>query len=317
MCGIAGLMYKEGDGPIGRHVMHMCEALVHRGPDSTGFALYGSPELRTGEYVAWIKVAEGDEISGDDRQRHQREEILRVADALGARVHELRPQLDYALRMDFDFDGELKRLIDQIENIGPEVEITGVGRAMELMKDVGVSTEVARRFGLDKFVGTHGMGHTRMATESSIDVAHAHPFWAYPYPDIAVVHNGQITNYHKTRRLLESRGHRFRSHNDSELIAVYLAGQLTAGHTLDEALRSSLEDLDGVFTFIAMTENEMGVAKDELAAKPLVVYEDERAVALASEEVALRQVWPEEIDTWDPYDSEVMTWQKQSQLVTA
>lgn len=312
MCGIGALLYKQGEGPIGSDVMRMTAALEHRGPDSTGYALYGGPGAKRGEFVAWVKVVEGDDLGGGEMRDYQRGEIERVVAALGGTVHELRPQLDYALRMDFDFDGELKRLIDSVEAIGPEVEITGVGRAMELTKDVGVAEHVAELYGLEEFVGTHGMGHARMATESNIDVSHAHPFWAYPYADICVVHNGQITNYHKTRRLLEGRGHRFRSHNDSELIAVYLAARLSTGNTLSESLELALEDLDGVFTFVAMTEDEMGFAKDELAAKPLVVYEDDHAVALASEEVALRQVWPEEIDTWDPYDSEVMTWQKRS-----
>ncbi len=312
MCGIAALLYKEGEGPLGRDVMRMTAALEHRGPDSTGYALYGSPQAKRGEYVAWVKVIEGDELGAVEMRDYQKSEMVRVAEALGGAVHELRPQLDYAMRMDFDFDGELKRLIDSIEAIGPEVEITGVGRAMELTKDVGVADHVAGLYGLEEFTGTHGMGHARMATESNIDVSHAHPFWAYPYADICVVHNGQITNYHKTRRLLEGRGHRFRSHNDSELIAVYLAARLSSGSALGEALELALEDLDGVFTFVVMTESEMGVAKDELGAKPLVVYEDDNAVALASEEVALRQVWIEEIDTWDPYDSEVMTWRKRS-----
>jgi glutamate synthase domain-containing protein 1 len=312
MCGIAALLYKTGEGPIGSDVMRMTAALEHRGPDSTGYALYGGPEAKRGEFVAWVKVVQGEELGAIEMRDYQKGEIVRVATALGAEVYDLASRLDYALRMDFDFDGELKRLIDAIEAIGPEVEITGVGRAMELTKDVGVADHVAGLYGLQEFTGTHGMGHARMATESNVDVSHAHPFWAYPYPDICVVHNGQITNYHRTRRLLEGRGHRFRSHNDSELIAVYLAARLSTGSTLRESLEHALEDLDGVFTFVAMTESEMGVAKDELAAKPLVVYEDERAVAVASEEVALRQVWVEEIDTWDPYESEVMTWHKQS-----
>ena len=312
MCGIAGLLYKTGEGPIGHDVMRMTAALEHRGPDSTGYALYGGPEAKRGEFVAWVKVVQGEELGAIEMREYQKGEIVRVATAFGATFHELAPRLEYALRMDFDFDGELKRLIDAIEAIGPEVEITGVGRAMELTKDVGVADHVADLYGLQEVRGTHGMGHARMATESNVDVSHAHPFWAYPYPDICVVHNGQITNYHRTRRLLEGRGHRFRSHNDSELIAVYLAARLSTGSTLRESLEHALEDLDGVFTFVAMTESEMGVAKDELAAKPLVIYEDERAVAVASEEVALRQVWVEEIDTWDPYDSEVMTWHKES-----
>ena len=147
-----------------------------------------------------------------------------------------------------------------------------------------------------------------MATESAVDISHAHPFWAYPFPDIAVVHNGQITNYHKNRHLLEREGHRFRSHCDSELIAVYIADKLSAGLSLEEALHQSQQDLDGVYTYIVCTEDEIGVAKDELAAKPLVLYEGDDMVALASEEMAIRAVIDHEIETYDPYESTVMVW---------
>ena len=308
MCGIAGLIYKQSEGRIGHDMTEMVHALGHRGPDSTGFALYGNN--RSGDFVAWVKIEEASPLEPTDWEEYQREEVLRRIERLGATVHEFRPVLSYASRLDFSYDGDLKRLIDSIEAIGGEVEITGTGRAMELVKDVGLARHVSELYGLGSFVGTHAIGHARMATESKVDVSHAHPFWAYPYPDIAVVHNGQITNYWKSRRLLERKGHRFRSYCDSELIAVYIAWRLDRGSTLDEALHSSLEDLDGVFTYIVATESELGVAKDELAAKPLVVMENDYAVALASEEVALRTVFDEELPSYDPYDTVVLSWEK-------
>lgn len=308
MCGIAGLIYKQGEGRIGHDMIEMIYALRHRGPDSTGFALYG--DNRKGDYIAWVKIEEANPLEDSDYEVYQREEIRARTERLGGTVREARRVLSYADRIDFSYDGELKLLIDSIEAIGPEVEITGIGRAMELVKDVGLAREVGARYGLESVVGTHGIGHARMATESKVDVSHAHPFWAYPYADICVVHNGQITNYWKMRRLLEGRGHRFRSYCDSELIAVYVAWQLDQGNSLDDALHSSLEDLDGVFTYIVATENELGVAKDELAAKPLVVMESDYAVALASEEVALRTVFDEELPSYDPYDQVVLTWEK-------
>ena len=308
MCGIAGLIYKQAEGRIGHDMTEMIHALGHRGPDSTGFALYGNN--RTGDYVAWVKIEEADPLQDSDYAAYQREEIAARIEKLGGTIQEQRPVLAYADRIDFSHDGDLKHLIDVIEAIGSEVEITGVGRAMELVKDVGLAREVSERYGLGSFVGTHAIGHARMATESKVDVSHAHPFWAYPYPDISVVHNGQITNYWKTRRLLEHKGHRFRSDCDSELIAVYIAWRLDQGWSLDDALTASLDDLDGVFTYIVATESELGVAKDELAAKPLVVMENDYAVALASEEVALRTVFDEELPSYDPYDTVVLSWEK-------
>jgi len=149
-----------------------------------------------------------------------------------------------------------------------------------------------------------------MATESDVDISGAHPYWAYPFPDVAVVHNGQLTNYFHWKRRLERSGHRFQSECDSEIIAVYLAEKMGEGSTLEDAMRESLEELDGVFTYICVTKNELGVAKDEMAAKPLVLYEADDLVALASEEIAIRAIIDHEIDTYDPYEGEVLVWQR-------
>ncbi len=152
-----------------------------------------------------------------------------------------------------------------------------------------------------------------MATESDVDIAGAHPYWAYPFSDVAVVHNGQLTNYHQWRRRLERLGHRFQSECDSEIIAVYIAQRMADGLSLETAMKQSLDDLDGVFTYLVVTDDQLGVAKDEMAAKPLVLYEgtddDGRdVVALASEEIAIRAVVNREIDTYDPYEREVLVW---------
>ena len=147
-----------------------------------------------------------------------------------------------------------------------------------------------------------------MATESDVDISGAHPYWAYPFSDVAVVHNGQLTNYFYWRRRLERSGHRFQSECDSEIIAVYLAERMAEGMTLEDSMRQSLEELDGVFTYMCVTEDALGVCKDEMAAKPLVLYEGDDMVAMASEEIAIRAVLDREIETYDPYESEVLVW---------
>ena len=157
--------------------------------------------------------------------------------------------------------------------------------------------------------GTHAIGHVRMATESDVDIRSAHPFWAYPFSDISVVHNGQLTNYWSWRRAMERKQHRFVSDCDSELIAVYVADKLNEGHSLEEALHDSIEDLDGVFTYLVATSSGLGMAKDTMAAKPMVLYESDECIAIASEEVAIRSVIPHEVDTSDPYAGEVRVWQ--------
>jgi methylamine---glutamate N-methyltransferase subunit A len=129
-----------------------------------------------------------------------------------------------------------------------------------------------------------------MATESVVDVAHLHPFWARPFPDISVVHNGHITNYHKLRRKLENQGHRFATGNDSEAIAVYIADKLAAGESLEDALRASVYDLDGTFSYLISTADGIGCARDRFALKPLLYTENDEIAMIASEEVAIRSV---------------------------
>jgi glutamine phosphoribosylpyrophosphate amidotransferase len=179
---------------------------------------------------------------------------------------------------------------------------------MEIVKQVGPADVLRKRYELDGFRGTHGIGHTRLATESRVDVAHCHPFWARPFHDIAVVHNGQLTNYHKMRRLFEQRGVRFYTENDSEFIALYIAHKLAAGASLEEALRDSLEDFDGTFTYLVSTPEGIGLAKDAFATKPMVIAETDRWVALASEEIALRLAMREPFDTEEPSARSVRVW---------
>ena len=148
-----------------------------------------------------------------------------------------------------------------------------------------------------------------MATESGVDIRSAHPFWGYPFSDVAVVHNGQLTNYWNNRRALENKGMRFMSECDSELIAVFLAERMRNGATLEEGMKASLSQLDGVFTYFVATKDSLGMAKDTMAAKPLVLYESDDLVAMGSEEIAIRSILPQEITTYDPFDGEVKVWQ--------
>lgn len=245
----------------------------------------------------------------EDRLRRHRWEVESRLAALGARIHQVDEETSYAFRVTFDYDGELKLLADLVEDI-PDAEVLSLGTSLEIVKDLGDAETVHDQYGLDDFTGTHGIGHVRMATESEVDIAGAHPYWAYPYSDVAVVHNGQLTNYFYWRRRLERAGRRFMSECDSEIIAVYLAQEMSNGATLREAMDKSLDDLDGVFTYIAVTKDELGVAKDELAAKPLVLYESDDLVALASEEIAIRQIVDHEIETYDPFEREVLVWQR-------
>jgi glutamate synthase domain-containing protein 1 len=284
--------------------------MKHRGPDSTGYALYHPPQ--DGLLVMRYTLADATtprDLEFEERLRRHRAEVERRLVDLGARLHEVEQETEYAYRATLEYKGDLKLLADIIEDI-PDAEVLSLGRSLEIVKDLGDAESVSQQYHLDRFVGTHAIGHVRMATESEVDIAGAHPYWAYPFSDVAVVHNGQLTNYFQWRRRLERSGHRFMSECDSEVIAVYLAEKMSEGKSLEEAMHDSLDELDGVFTYIAVTDDALGVAKDELAAKPLVLYEGDDMVALASEEIAIRQVVDREIETYDPYEREVLVWQR-------
>ena len=310
MCGIAGVIHRGGTSDIGTEMTSMLRSLRHRGPDSTGFAIYGKP--RSDEYIMRFKVAEQEDLASGFRIHQEIRERKAAVDErlaeMSAVVREEDTATEYAYRYIFGFDGDLQRLAAYIEDL-EGVEILSLGRALELIKDLGDATTVSGQYGLTGFEGTHAIGHTRMATESDVDIRSAHPYWAYPYSDIAVVHNGQITNYWMMRRELERRGNRFLSDCDSELLAVYTADKLTNGFSLEDSLRQSIEQIDGVFTYLVATADQLGLAKDTMAAKPMVLYESDDIVALASEEVAIRAIIPQEIDTYDPYEEEVRVWQ--------
>jgi glutamate synthase domain-containing protein 1 len=309
MCGIAGIIYRDGRHDIGRDMTRMLQSMKHRGPDSTGYALFGQP---SGSYIMRYTLADANDprdFEYDERiDRHQRQVLQRLKQ-LGIDVKDVEEETDYAYRVTFEYPGELKELADRIEDI-PGAEVLSLGHSLEIIKDLGDAETVSDQYRLDAFDGTHAIGHVRMATESDVDISGAHPYWAYPFSDVAVVHNGQLTNYFQWKRRLERSGHRFQSECDSEIIAVYLAEQMSEGATLEEAMRKSLDELDGVFTYIAVTDDALGVAKDEMAAKPLVLYESDDLVALASEEIAIRAIVDREIETYDPYEGEVMVWQR-------
>ncbi|MGB1011762.1 MAG: glutamine amidotransferase [Thiolinea sp.] len=259
-----------------------------------------------------VKVAERDDIDRGhgimDRIAERVTQVESLLEQHGASIKSRDEATDYALRYVLTHDGDTEKMARHIEET-EGVEILSMGNGLELIKDLGDATDVSTLYDLNNFSGTHAIGHTRMATESDVDIRSAHPYWAFPYNDVSVVHNGQITNYWLKRREMERQGHRFMSNCDSELLAVYTAHNLANGVELEESLSRSIEEIDGVFTYLVATGNQLGMAKDTMAAKPLVLYESDDLIAMASEEVAIRAILPQEIDTYDPYDEEVRVWQ--------
>ena len=312
MCGIAGLIHRGKSSDVGKELQSMLQALKHRGPDSTGYALYADNDgqnfimrFKVGENVAEGSSSANEDESVYDSRKKLVDKNLAKLGAIIVKEEKLTP---YSFRYEIKYDKDLMEFSKTIES-SEMVEILSIGKSLELIKDLGDAKAVSERYGLSKVVGTHGIGHARMATESGVDIKSAHPFWGYPFSDVSVVHNGQLTNYWNNRRALENKGMRFMSECDSELIAVFLAERMRNGATLEEGMKESLSQLDGVFTYFVATKDSLGMAKDTMAAKPMVLYESDDLVALGSEEIAIRTLLPQEIDTYDPYDGEVKVWQ--------
>lgn len=289
MCGIAGRILRT-PGDVGADLVELMQAQRHRGADSTGFAVYGMP--LDGAYRIKIHVEDRSRADGTITEV---EGILKRhgSDLMEEPTLNDAPSRHATLRLvASDPESPVATWVDECDAV-PGAEVLSVGRALEIVKDEGDAAEVNRRHDLG-MRGTHGLGHARLATESEVSPIASHPFWARPFPDVAIVHNGQLTNYYLWRRRLEHRGYRFSTENDSELIAVWISDRMAKGATLEEALTTSVTELDGVFTYLLATADVIGLAKDRLAIKPIVAVEDQGAAAMATEEQALRHLYPGE-----------------------
>jgi len=313
MCGIAGLLLHE-PGPVGESLVKMCEAMRHRGADSTGFALYGEPDP-----ARLIVRARHPDAS---RALADAEQIVDAVRDLGGDLHDEITHDDQAraddrfLRLQLRYTGDIKQLAIAIETAAPGIEIQSVGHSLEIVKDAGGAAEVDARHHISEFRGTHGLGHVRLATESITAVAYGHPFWAEPFPDVSIVHNGQLTNYYTLRRLLEHDGFRFQTGNDSELIAVYLADKMSRGQTFYEALKDSVYELDGCFAYLLSMPDVIGSAKDMFAIKSIVVANVGGDTAMATEEQAIRAVYTDELDdTLHPDPRSVFVWERSGRVL--
>ena len=226
MCGIAGLIHKGKTVNIGKEIQDMLQALKHRGPDSTGYALYG--EGSNGDYIMRFKVGEnvgeGSSAVNEDKSVYdsRKKQVDSHLKELGAEIVKEDRLTPYSFRYIIKYDKDLMEFSKKIESV-EMTEILSLGKSLELVKDLGDANTVSKQYGIYKMKGTHAIGHSRMATESGVDIRSAHPFWGYPFSDMSVVHNGQLTSYWNNRRALERKGMRFMSECDSELIAVYLA----------------------------------------------------------------------------------------------
>ena len=292
MCGIAGRIL-PALGSVGDDLVELMDAQEHRGADSTGFAIYCAP--REDGYVVRGMGYDRDRIDKDI------EEFAAILREHGSGLIE-DPELvsdrsrHYCARMVVSEPRDIPRWLEDADSMASEFEVQSFGRSLEIIKDIGGAKDVADKHGVREIIGTHGLGHARLATESSVLPNASHPFWARPFPDVAIVHNGQITNYYLSRGRLTRKGYHFLTENDSELIAVWVSDQMQGGLTMEEALRKSIPSIDGVFTYLISRPEGIGFAKDKFAMKPLVVIQQGGELAAATEEQAVRRIFRGECD---------------------
>ena len=312
MCGIVGYLDKSGNDrtAVGQTVFRMLQALGQRGPDSSGVAIFGPP--LNGDLVLRVKLGDASRRSSfpqgpqDFEQNGKR--VAESVQSLGS-VGEASTTSEY-LRLVMNYSGDPRELEHQIESSAEDIEVVSMGRSLEIVKQVGSPEKLDETYGVSAFTGSHGIGHTRLCTESIIDLSHSQPFWSHGYPDLATVHNGHITNYHKLRRQYQQRGAKFYTENDSEIIPMFLAEKLSAGMGLEEALKASLEEFDGSFSYFVATPEAMGFVREPFALKPLLMAETDEFVVLANEEVAIRAGCEGDYEVREVQAGEVRLWQR-------
>jgi glutamate synthase domain-containing protein 1 len=297
MCGIVGLFLKNEalEPQLGSMVSKMLGTMCERGPDSAGFAVYGTPSkgkskitLQSADPVTFTGLAD------------------RIKKELGVSPDVALKSTHAVLTLASD---KVDSVLDWLRANTPDIRVMGSGEAIEIYKEVGYPTDVAARFDLSKMTGSHAIGHTRMATESAVTTLGAHPFSTGA--DQCLVHNGSLSNHNSLRRELIRDGMRFETENDTEVAAAYITSKLKQGLNLGDALRGTIDDLDGFFNFVVGTKNGFGVVRDPIACKPAVMAETDDYVAFGSEYRALVDLPNiENARVWEPEPATVYFWER-------
>ncbi|MET3596265.1 glutamate synthase domain-containing protein 1 [Mesorhizobium shonense] len=270
--------------------------MTDRGPDSAGIAIYDGAAAKGRARITIQSSAPAVDFPGLEAELGKKIEAK-----VSSTVKSTHAVLDIPA-------GKLDEARAAIAELRPNVRVMGAGEAIEIYKEVGLPAEVVKRFDVTKMTGSHGVGHTRMATESAVTTLGAHPFSTGP--DQCLVHNGSLSNHNNLRRELIRDGMRFETENDTEVAAAYLSSKIAHGQNLGEALQSSLDDLDGFFTFVVGTKNGFGVVRDPISCKPAVMAETDQYVAFGSEYRALANLpGIDNARVWEPEPSTVYFWE--------
>ena len=296
MCGIVGLFLKDKklEPELGAMLTDMLVTMTDRGPDSAGIAIYGTDADGMGKLT----------IQSDTPETDFSDLYQDIKKATGTKVTIRQKSTHAVLEMD---ESAISTVRAALSDIRPSVRGMSAGDTMEIYKEVGLPKDVAERFDVSSMSGTHGIGHTRMATESAVTTMGAHPFSTGS--DQCLVHNGSLSNHNSLRRKLRREGVHIESENDTEVGAAYVSHQMQLGATLGEALESSLDALDGFFTFVVGTKDGFGVVRDPIACKPAVMADTDQYVAFGSEYRALVNLpGLEDARVWDTEPATVYFW---------
>ena len=296
MCGIVGLFLKDPslEPELGNLLTDMLVTMSDRGPDSAGIAIYGKDSAER------IKLTLQSDQPDDDFGSLASALSSALGTEVSLRINDTHAVLEFA-------QTQLADARMTLAELRPKVRIMSTGETIEIYKEVGLPAEVADRFGLRNMSGTHGIGHTRMATESAVTTLGAHPF--NTGADQCLVHNGSLSNHNSLRRKLRREGMAFETDNDTEVGAAYLTWKMQNGSSLGEALESGLADLDGFYTFVVGTKDGFGVLRDPIACKPAVLAETDDYVAFGSEYRALVNLPNiEAARVWKPEPATVYFW---------
>jgi glutamate synthase domain-containing protein 1 len=270
MCGIVGLFCKssELEPRLGALLGEMLVQMGDRGPDSAGIAVYRDPAP-----AGWTKLTLYSPDPGMDWAQLGDE----LEGAFGG-VEQTSVRAKHAVLL---VQAEADAAEAWIRLRRPDLRVMSAGGVIEIYKEVGRPREFAERFELADFAGSHGLGHTRMATESRVTTEGSHPFSTGH--DLCLVHNGSLSNHNRLRE----------------------------GATLEQALEGCLDDLDGFYTFLVGTAEGFAVIRDPIACKPAVLAETDDWVAMASEYRAIA-VLPGAADArmWEPDPGIVYAWEK-------
>ena len=298
MCGIVGLFLKDPtlEPMLGAMLTDMLITMTDRGPDSAGIAIYSGAKDGLGKITVQSANPQRDfkDLDGD------------LHDAIGQPVAMRVKSTHAVLEVPI---GQMDAARSALSHLRPDVKVMSAGDSIEIFKEVGLPRDVAARFDVARMSGTHGIGHTRMATESAVTTMGAHPFSTGS--DQCLVHNGSLSNHNGVRRELKRLGMTFETENDTEVGAAFISHKLQTGETLGNALEATLTDLDGFFTFVVGTRNGFGVVRDPIACKPAVMAETDQYVAFGSEYRALVNLpGIETARVWEPEPATVYFWER-------